>query len=485
MVKVTGELLISRADGRPKLEEPILLGPLDHITQNFMPITVVFVYRQEEKDPIKELIPIEKFRRALGRLLDYYPHLAGRIVMSGDHSPRIEQLNAGAKLVMAECDRKLSDFNAIGDDGGPSRLIITNLPEGGNALLPPFDPSEAGMTRDPILNVQHTRFACGGVAIGFCLRHIVCDASGFFQLVQDLAHLYRGSLNDGQSFKLSKLPHTHSYKAELHNMTPKVRLEALNIKPVGFKLSPEMNTSVTGEEKPSPPPVLGRIIRFSPHELALLKAEANSTNQSNHVSTFCALTAHIWQSVHCARAKAEGDNLLPPQLLITVNLRNRNQLPGIQPRYFPNAVFSPVVALPTAQLLDAPLSVVAALIHDSVQPQESTDMLEALKWIAAQPDKRRVQFCIDYSQESVFVTQWSKFDMYQGTRFDVPPALVAQPFTPLSLYDGLAYFMATEEQLQQSGSEITTGSIDVSLALSEPVWSILDDDANFRRYRER
>lgn len=83
------------------------------------------------------------------------------------------------------------------------------------------------------------------------------------------------------------------------------------------------------------------------------------------------------------------------------------------------------------------------------------------------------------------MSQWNKFGMYRGTELDVPPALVAQPFTPISLIDGLIYFMATEDQLRQSevSTGSTTGSIDVSLALSKPIWDILDQDVRFRRYR--
>ncbi|KAG6596047.1 Anthranilate N-benzoyltransferase protein 1 [Phytophthora cinnamomi] len=193
-VKVTGELSLRCADETSvqKLESPVLLGPLDHVAQNFTPITVVFVYRREGGD----LVPLDRLRKALSRLLDYYPHLTGRVVMDpNDRTPRIEQLGKGAKLFTAECSQPLAAFEAVGDDDAPSslpRLIVTNLPDGGNALLPSFDPTEAGLTRDPILAVQHTRFACGGVSIGFCLRHIICDACGFFQLVRDLAELYRG-----------------------------------------------------------------------------------------------------------------------------------------------------------------------------------------------------------------------------------------------------------------------------------------------------
>ncbi|KAG7376904.1 hypothetical protein PHYPSEUDO_012560, partial [Phytophthora pseudosyringae] len=69
------------------------------------------------------------------------------------------------------------------------------------------------------------------------------------------------------------------------------------------------------------------------------------------------------------------------------------------PRYFPNVVFSPVLSVPAAQVLEAPLSVVAALIRDGTQSQEPAEMLKALQWIAAQPDKRRVQPRYNYEQD--------------------------------------------------------------------------------------
>ncbi|KAF4045409.1 putative transferase family protein [Phytophthora infestans] len=140
---------------------------------------------------------------------------------------------------------------------------------------------------------------------------------------------------------------------------------------------------------------------------------------------------------------------------------------------------------PWCQTRDTSLSTAAALIRDGIQPQEVTEMLKTLRWIAAQPDKRRVQPCCDYEKEGVYVTQWNKFDMYQSTRFEVPPALVAHPFTNASLHDGLTYFMATEDQLNQSVSStgVTTGSIDANIALKESVWDILDQDERFRRHR--
>ncbi|KAL4156518.1 hypothetical protein PRNP1_005548 [Phytophthora ramorum] len=503
-MKRVAEVLVNCADADKfrDCESPVLLGPMDHATQNFLPLTVVFVYRREKSESEK-VIPSGKLRRALARLLDYYPHLTGRVVMNGeDNTPQIEKLGTGVRFVTAECSEPLEAFEAVAEDekpGSPPRLIVTNLPGGGNALLPPF----ASTT---ILAMQHTRFACGGVSIGICIPHIICDAAGFFQLVRDLAELYRGfrdvELGDRQAndVKLLRTPHIGSHMAELHNMTLQERQEALTFQPTVVKLAPEKEAPATGTstaiDKTIHPLVTGRILRFSSHELTALKAEANASGRGQPLSTFCALTAHIWQCVFRARVRlreAQGKTpvdaaqLVPRQILMSVDLRSWNQLEGIPPQYFPNGVVSPVLSVPVAQLLNGPLSSVAASIRESVQPQDPIEMKKTLRWIAAQSDKRRVQPRYNYDEEGVFVTQWSKFDMYRGAQFEAPPAVVAQPFTAHSLYDGLAYFMATEDQLTQSANTtgITTGSLDVSLALSEPIWAILDGDMHFRRHRSR
>lgn len=202
----TAEFVLQCADpsSLQSLRSPMLLGPLDQCSLLAIPLAVVFVYRQKP-DATRELIPIDRLRAVLSRLLDYYPQLTGRIVIDPKgQRPQIEQLGTGAKLLSAQCSEPLKAFEVVSEDDNPGstpRLIGTNLPGRGNALLPSFDPTEAGAARDAILTVQRTRFACGGVSIGIRLRHIVCDAAGFFQLARDMAELYRGvrDLELGQS----------------------------------------------------------------------------------------------------------------------------------------------------------------------------------------------------------------------------------------------------------------------------------------------
>ncbi|RLN26442.1 hypothetical protein BBO99_00007926 [Phytophthora kernoviae] len=474
-VTVIEKFLLQCADesSLQNLESPMFLGPLDQLALAFVPISVVFVYPHEASST-REVIPLKRLRHALARLLDYYPHLTGRVTVNQkDHTAQIEHLGSGGKLVSAKCGEPLNAFQGVTENDkpdSPPRLIAVNLPDGGNALLPLFDSTEE-------------------VAIGLRIRHVICDAAGFFQLVEDLGALYRCLSTGADVMMLPRPPCIRPYQAELHDMTPDEREEAQKFHPAAFKLTPEVQPSATNGL--APPPTTGRLIRFSAIELAAIKTEANTSNNDRTVSTFVALTAHIWKCVHRARvhlcetqgmSSNEAARHVPRQFLTSVNARNQLVLPS---RYFPNCVLCPVFSLSAEQLLEAPLSSVAASVRDRIELADPKELEQSLRWISAQPNKRRVQLAFDYSEGGFLVSQWSKFGMYRGAEFDSFPALVVQPFTPINLVDGLVYFMATEDELNQSDASVgaTTGSLDVAIALSEPVWAVLDQDVNFRRYR--
>ncbi len=525
-----------------KLESPFRLGPFDQLVLPIIPIAVVFVYKNPTLSPSlagttsSELIPVTRLQRAITLLLDYYPHLTGRLQINpSDKFHEITRLGTGAELFTAQCSVGLDAFCSPPDAAArdvsaatPGRILLLNLPDGGNALLAPFDPTLEGVCRDPIFTVQHTRFACGGVALGVRLYHTVCDADGFFQLVRDLAEIYRSLLasdekgSPGSGFgKLARPPHIRSYLSG--HMMPEDRRAALDFQPAQFYVEPSGQAAVVAESasrsaadsdsslwtvSPYQPPVVGRVLRFSSHELAALKAHATDPNGGGWISTFEALSAHICQCVYRARLQlltAQGMTLsaasseLSPEFLTPVNWRAPDRL-NFPPRYFPNALFCSYNTLPHDMIANGPLCQVAKAIHDLMRMMSPEDARQTLRWIAAQPDKSRVKDGFRYAKGSFLVSQWCKFDMYLGVDFDidmhgevVSPALVSPPFTPISLVDGLAYFLATEEQLQRATprpisvveyQSFAGGgcAIDVNLALSEPLWPILDQDESFRQF---
>src|SRR3954447_22570877 len=86
-----------------------------------------------------ELIPVDRLRRAFCRLLDYYPHLTGRLHFHpSPNAPEIVALGAGAELLKAHCSKR-RDSIASGSTSG--QILVTNMPGGGNDLLSPFNPS--------------------------------------------------------------------------------------------------------------------------------------------------------------------------------------------------------------------------------------------------------------------------------------------------------------------------------------------------------
>jgi hypothetical protein len=366
---------------------------------------------------------------------------------------------------------------------------MQNLPAAGNALLAPFDPTPEGVSRDPIFAVQHTRFPCGGVALGVRIHHTVCDGDGFFQVVRDLAELYRGILSSEtgedtvSDVFLAYPPHIRPYMSE--RLAPEERLAALDFKtsllhvdpPASIDSAADASVSSVTIFPPPPFPVVGRFLRFSSRELASLKEQATNPNGNAWISTFEALSAHIYQRVHKARlqlyAKDPGlGELSLTDFLTPINLRSRLGLP---PRYFPNGLLTSNGIIPPDILATGQLWQVASAVHDLTRSKSLTskdELHHTLKWIVAQSDMRQIDDNFRYGSGSFMVSQWNKFDMYAGSVFDVGPVLVSPPFTQSSLVDGLVYFLLTEE-LATGGD---AGAIDVSLSLIKPVWDIMDQD---------
>jgi len=239
-------------------------------------------------------------------------------------------------------------------------------------------------------------------------------------------------------------------------------------------------------------PITGRVLRFSAQELGAIKSHA--TEGVSWVSTFEALSAHLFQCLYRARLRLMRDtrseqgkvlsDIMPEPLsnfLTPVNMRPADRL-GLPPRYFHNAVETHFFTLPPSILMNSPLSQIAKAIHDCLQETHPLETDKTLCWIAAQPDVGRIKHRFVYGAGSVMISQWCKMDIYSATAFEEVPILVAPPFTPISLVDGLAYFVDTEEQVWHSSSK-TTGPIDVYLALIEPLWAVLDHDPTFRRFR--
>ena len=516
-VQTTGEHTLQRAglynESLASLggqHKPVSLGPLDQLVAPIVPVAVVFVYRSL-KDTSLQAVQAPRLQQAAELLLDYYPHLTGRLEFDPDDgAAQISNLDGGAKFFTAECDSHLCAFEQ--PDLSP-RILLQDLPGAGNDLLASFEPDLDAVCRGPILAIKHTRFTCGAVALGIRILHKVTDADGFFQFARDLAKVYRhlsqtdrvGLGAAGSAPLLDPIPQVKSFLADLrHKMTPQEREQYLTYQPRDFDVAGSAQSLTAEQAVPTPraqeqtqasplnagivsSPVTGRVLRFTREELINIKTAATNTDtdtEPSWVSTFEALSAHLFQRVFCARVELVDDPAkLTPGFLASANWRAADKFDLPQP-YFPNAIVLPIITLDQRTLTNSPLPKVAGILHNLLRSYSPDEMIKAQHWIAAQPDKGAIRHKFVYSPGTFLVSQWSKFEFYSQLGFDcdenghpVRPALVAPPFTPISLVDGLAYYVETEQHSQGSVPE----SLDVYLALLDPLWAILEKDPLFRK----
>jgi len=389
-----------------------------------------------------------------------------------------------------------------------------DLPGEGNALLP-FPPATAGIGLDtdvnvPLFSIQHTRFADGGVALGVCVSHSVCDAEGFFMLVRDLAELYRG-LESGAECDLRHSPCVHAYGPEMRQKdTP---TEPPECEAAQFFLAPKTSEQTkTGDEPgdsladvaeiPKAPtaaedqmpaittadapsdPIVGRVLHFRAQELAALKTKATGTTADAWVSTFEALAAHLAQRIYQARVRSREQQGLPKppssDFLTPLNWRVPSRL-NMPARYFPNALTCAVSTLPPYLLEYGSLADVAAALHGLIRSFKTSHAEQIVRWIAAQPEPARIEQRFEYGPGSLMLSQWSGIEMYAGMGFDVGedgkvqlPLLAAPPFTHISLMDGLGYVLpAQPTRAEDGGVNGGPGGVDVNLALAKSVWDCL------------
>lgn len=90
------------------LESPFSLGPMDHTVPATLTIEAILVYRKPTNLPDDNFLPVKRLNLAVSHLLDYYPHLTGRLQQNAvSLAPDIGSLGAGAELWEAQCPRRL------------------------------------------------------------------------------------------------------------------------------------------------------------------------------------------------------------------------------------------------------------------------------------------------------------------------------------------------------------------------------------------
>lgn len=458
-------------DSTLELPRPFHLGPLDQLGSIAIPICAVWIYEATSSHPLP--VTFNRLRRAIVVLLDYYPHLTGRLDLDSETAARlITRLQIGTSLVEATCDAPLSSFR----DATTNRLSVTGLPDSGVTLLPPWDASEQGAKENPLLSFQHTRFACGSAAVGVRLSRVVAGAGGFLELYRNLAEIYQAIGDDEKSsHELQHMPCITPFTVAEGNTeaSKPEEVDANVLRNFGYSVTraTEGQAMPTSEPTAPPPAVTGREILFTASELAALKARAMPTDGVSWISTFSALSAHIWQRTQLARRAAGRSTARTSAFFTSVDFSRKLSLP---PYFFPASVVTPCIEQSVDDLCGASLREVAKAIHDMTHDVSAQGVRELAAWVAAQPRKQDIMQNVMFRSEMVITTAWNTYSMYAGADMDVEPAYAGVPFTPTNLVDGLAFFLQPK----------TGGGLVVALALAEDVWEALYKDEEFKPQRE-
>lgn len=464
------------------VQDPFVLGPFDQLGHFATPVNAVWIY---ESSPSIDLIPLERLRRAISRLLDYYPHLTGRLQIDPETDVRsITRLGTGIHLLEAACDAPLQSFANRSSLPGREYSVF-DFPEFGNGLLAPWDMSLEGAQRDPVFTVQRTEFACSAVAIGMRLSHVVSGAGGFLGLYQDLAKIYRATdTAHGGQIGLTSPPYLPPFMVtSMLHMNADQQRKALSERPAAYSVrNPEAAAGSSAEieahsqgKSLKQDPIVGRSLRFSSSAIATIKRQAvDSESSSARASTFTALSAHFWQHTHLARlAQAQSSsNEGQRQIFLSSAFGTSvNFVPhlGLPPRSFGNTIVTPVVELESKELAQAPLWKIADIINDRIRHVSAEEVHKLGNWIAAQPKKSHIQLDFPVTAASFIATGWHRFPLYSGADLDVAP-IFASPVLMESLFDGMIIFM--EAKANDRGVEAVA-------TMKSSTWEFLDRDVGF------
>ncbi|KAJ5598664.1 hypothetical protein N7537_008748 [Penicillium hordei] len=478
------------------VESPFSLGPMDHIVPSMLTIEAIFVYRTSKTLPDDNFLLVERLKLAASHLLDYYPHLTGRLQQNPiTQAPEIGSLGTGAELWEAKCTRRLT---SIAVSALSARILVFNLPDSGNALLPIFHSTMGSVSHNPIFAIQHTRFGCGGVALGIRVHHQVCDATGFMQLVRDLAEIYK-QLRDSSPPTLVSPPEIFSHFRGTQSLSANEKEKALAFDPPNFYLD---ETTIVMPEVSEPPSVYTCPLRFHGQDLIPLKIAATDPNAKEHISftRFELVSAYLYQRIYQARIQVLRDMGLTPDPNVLHSLRDfgttmdmrdstRLKLPA---RYFPNAVYCPSTSASHELLENGALWQVAQVVHDAIHSVDMNEVKQQFEWIAAQPNKSHAKLKKILPHGCLIATQWTKGKIYVGVDFDttvdgkrIPPSLVSPAFSEGYRVDGLAMILSTEEEVPRRQNRRSLArvnipyAVDVNLTLDRSVWDVLNNDPDF------
>ncbi|GLJ42125.1 hypothetical protein SUGI_0872260 [Cryptomeria japonica] len=370
---------------------------------------------------------VELLKKSLSEALVYFYPLAGQLASSSDG------------VVVIDCNDRGADFiEATADGVGISEIMEQNI---GASVRELFALDGAINTNGhflPLLVVQVTKLR-DGIAVSFTVNHAIVDGTALWHFINCWAQICRESLAS-----IIDLPPLHS-RCFTTGLPIKLNLQ-----------SPKTECLSTF----TLPPLSEKIFHFTAETISRLKQQANrATSKDKPISSFQALSAHIWKAI----TKARG--LSPSELTtfkLAINCRSRI-VPPLPYSYFGNAIQFASATICAGEIMDMSMPCVARLLHSIISAHQDVN-------IRAELEKPPTIVQLDKSspKNTVMMGSSPRFPMYDndfgwGRPIGVRSGWANKFDGKMSSYPGC------------DGS----GSVDIEICLLPKTMSVLDSDPHF------
>ena len=463
--RVLSEQLVHRGEAAGQsgsVDDHVLqTGPCDWIMSPAMSLAMIWFFPMPLARNCADFMPCLRMISALERLLTHYPWAAGRFVVGEKGRVNIHGMDRGVPFVIAETDCCISDLPLSVEQYTNTRLIPASL-----KLVSEMDFSNPINT--PPLQVQHTRMACGGVALGIRMSHILVDGDALFSFVRDWAELY--TTGGSELCVPPSLDRTWTIPSD-----EEILQRAGSYEEHVLTLNPPNSPSPAASD-----PSILRVFRFSRAQLTQLKEEA--TSSGSWVSTYEALTAWLLQRAYHARVavgaipESELDN--PMKLVFACNWRARLRDPPTPAKYWGNGAIQLAMLLPLRELLNNSLRVNAARVHAAVEMATSERIRNSFAFIASQSDATKIAFNINTGHDMAS-TSWIRMGMYRVQFDGAGPLRICLPY--FLGYDGVMMLHSTPGA--EPGTEDAEPDVDVYFGLTEAAMEKVEADPEWKRVR--
>lgn len=450
------------------------LTPLD----NVIPRTdMAFLYIYSPPNHEKQY-NLQVIQNSLEQTLLDYPELTGEIQTDLNTGKMyLKYCNKGVKFVIQSCNAPLNSFSSKSSD---STILLADP----SLFCTEFCPLPSDSNY--LTKIYLTQFIDYSLMISIQLNHNLMDGSASFHFMNYWASKSRETNNNiekpfnDRSILYAKGKQTDLIPNEYKLISNKEEIKkAINIPACSVK-----------------------VFHFSAEEICALKKEAINTGKEyvnssctspEFISSFDALTAHLWICVSRARGIFDKKEVNNTKLKLAIDSRGR--LSQLSDYYSGNGALIASTQIDLNQSSEVEtkeipidhelnyrkfsnLGFVARKIRSTINSFTSTRIENTIEWINNQSNVSSIHSeFFSFEKNHFSITSWKKFNAFEANfqNFNKPFYVGLVNFKRI---DGVAMILPSNPIMEE-------GSIDIGIGLQTEHMNKLINDAEFRKFQKK